>query len=96
MRLTSLGVCHNLCSEFVLDIGRLKEISTTFGNSMKIALKLFVNINQMCNNHESTYFNLLTPMGIQLFTMPPFYHFTAYRKRTLWPSVTILENMGRF
>ena len=31
-----LGVCHNLCSEFVLDIGRLKEISTTFRNSMKL------------------------------------------------------------
>ena len=52
MRLTSfLGVRHNLCSEFVLDIGRLKEISTTFKNSMKIALNFIVNINQMRNNH---------------------------------------------
>ena len=60
MRLTSfLGVCHNLCSEFVLDIGRLKEISTTFRNSMKIALNFIVNINQMRNNHESTYVNLI-------------------------------------
>ena len=43
MRLTSfLGVCHNLCSEFVLDVGRLKEISTTFTNSMKIALNFIV------------------------------------------------------
>ena len=59
MRLTPfLGVCHNLCSEFVLDVGRLKEISTTFRNSMKIALNFIVNINQMRNNHESTYFNL--------------------------------------
>ena len=60
MRLTSfLGVRHNLCSEFLLDIGRLKEISTTFRNSMKIALNFIVNINQMRNNHESTYFNLI-------------------------------------
>ena len=63
MRLTPfLGVCHNLCSEFVLDIGRLKllkEVSTTFRNSMKIALNFIVNINQMRNNHESTYFNLI-------------------------------------
>ena len=60
MRLTPfLGVCRNLGSEFVLDIGRLKEISTTFRNSMKIALKFIVNINQMRNNHESTYFNLI-------------------------------------
>ena len=60
MHLTSfLGVCHNICSEFVLDIGRLKEISTTFRNSMKIPLNFIVNINQMRNNHESTYFNLI-------------------------------------
>ena len=62
MRLTPfLGVCHNnyLCSEFVLDIGRLKDISTTFRNSMKIALNFIVNINQMRNNHESTCFNLI-------------------------------------
>ena len=60
MRLTSfLGVRHNLCSEFVLDIGRLKEISTTFRNSMKIALNFIVNINQMHNNHENAYFNLI-------------------------------------
>ena len=60
MRLTSyIGVSHNLCSEFVLDVGRLKEISTTFRNSMKIALNFIVNINQMRSNHESTYFNLI-------------------------------------
>ena len=60
MRLTSfLGVFHNLCSEFALDVGRLKEISTTFRNSMKIALNFIVNINQMPNNHERTYFNLI-------------------------------------
>ena len=55
-----------LCSEFVLDIGRLKEISTTFRNSMKVALNFIVNINQMRNNHESTYFN---PIGhfLQIF-----------------------------
>ena len=45
MRLTSfLGICHNLCSEFVL--------GTTFRNSMKIALNFIVNINQMHNNNE--------------------------------------------
>ena len=60
MRLTLfLGVCHKLCSEFVLDIGRLKEISTTFRNSIKFALNFIVNINQMRSNHESTYFNLI-------------------------------------
>ena len=60
MRLTSfLGVCHNLCSEFVLDVERLKEISTTFRNSMKIALNFIVNINQMRHNHKSTYFDLI-------------------------------------
>ena len=60
MRLTSfLRVCHNLCSEFVLDVERLRKISTTFGNSMKSALNFIVNINKMRNNHESTYFNLI-------------------------------------
>ena len=60
MRLTFFfGVCHNLCSEFVLDVGRLKEISTTLRNSIKIALNFIVDINQMCNNHKSTYFNLI-------------------------------------
>ena len=62
MRLTSfLGVCHNLCSEFVLHVERLKEISATFRNSMKIVLNFIVNINQMRNNHdhESAYFNLI-------------------------------------
>ena len=60
MRLTFfLDVCHNLCSEFVLEVERLEEISTTFRNSMKIALNFIVNINQMRNNHESTYFNLI-------------------------------------
>ena len=67
MRLTSfLGVCHNLCSEFVLHAERLKEISTTFRNSMKIVLNFIVNINQMRNNHESTYFNLIGRF-LQLF-----------------------------
>ena len=67
MRLTPfLGVCHNLCSEFVLEIGRLKEISTTFRNSMKIALNFIVNMNQMRNNHESTCFNL-TGHFLQIF-----------------------------
>ena len=46
-----LGVSHNSCSQFVLDVGRLKEISTTFRNSMKIALNFIVNI--------ITYFNLI-------------------------------------
>ena len=69
MRLTSfLGVCRNLCSEFMLDVGRLKEISTTFRNSMKIALNFIVNINQMRNNHESTYFNLIWHF-LQIFGM---------------------------
>ena len=68
MRLTSfLGVCHNLCSEFVLHIGRLKEISTTFRNSMKIALNFIVNINQIRNNHENTYFNLYNRAFLQIF-----------------------------
>ena len=43
----------------ICDLGRLKEISTAFRNSMKIALNFIVNINQMRNNHESTYFNLI-------------------------------------
>ena len=60
MRLTSfLGVRHNLCSEFVLDIGRLKEILTKFRTLMKIVLNFIVNINQIRNNLESTYFNLI-------------------------------------
>ena len=31
------GVWHNLCSEFLLDGQKMKEISTTFRNLMKIA-----------------------------------------------------------
>ena len=50
-----LPVCHNLCSEFVLDFGKLKETSTTFRNSMKIALNFIVNINQVRNYNENTY-----------------------------------------
>ena len=50
----------------MLDIGSLKEIPTTFRNSMKIALNFIVNINQMRNNHESTYFNL-TGHFLQIF-----------------------------
>ena len=30
---------------------------------MKIALNFIVNINQMRNNHESTYFNLIAKIG---------------------------------
>ena len=43
----------------MLDVGRLKNISTTFRNSMKIALIFIVDIHQMRNNRESTYFNLI-------------------------------------
>ena len=36
-----LGDCHNFCSEFVLDVGKLKEILTAFRNSKKNRLAFF-------------------------------------------------------
>ena len=40
-----LRVRQNSSSEFVLNVGNLKEVSTACRNSIKIALNFFVNMN---------------------------------------------------
>ena len=46
-----LGDCHNFCSEFVLDVGKLKEMLTAFGNSSKKASYFFANNCEIVKFH---------------------------------------------
>ena len=46
-----LGDCHNFCSEFVLDVGKLKEILTAFRNSKKNRLAFFLQIFGIFKNN---------------------------------------------
>ena len=43
-----LGGCHSLCTEFLLDIRKLQEISATFRNcSLKVAQIFFIKIDEI-------------------------------------------------
>ena len=56
---SSLGDCHNFCSEFVLDVGTLKDILTAFRNSKKNRLAIFLQIFGILKNNCQIVCNIL-------------------------------------